>query len=1003
MPYPVPPPAPPPVIQVVPPKEVDSKTALIPVSSEVPEAPAARPVVEAAPDLSRPREQRHPSRTSASRSRRTPAASPTETAAVAPPEAAAPLWSRPAGEERSADPRPSASRWQAVDPQDSETPAPSAQSALVQTANAPSQETQAAPLLDVPLPISQPAQSQSAQSQSAQSRPSNSRSPSQLDPTRRGWTRPPTRLRPRSLSAEPILATSSAALVSPATPTWTDSRSIFINPETLRSLFTAAQTASQAVPGRRPRPTATRRSVSPIAGAMLDCGGEGCDADPGGVAPRANEDAVNTHSPQGASSNVARLQTIPQTIPAQNNWFPALTGLAQAGSVDAGQPGGSDRPSDAPDAGRPLLILPGTPPQTPADPTGVSPTQPPAAPAVPIPVENPAGTGEPLEITADRQDFDNIRQLFVAEGNVVMRFRQAVLRADRVQVNLPNRIAVAEGNVSLVRGEQDIRGDRFVYNFVQGQGNVLNARGEVFLPSADDDFSVALPSDVSAGPVQSPEVTRRGQPTGVGGIEIGVGGGRSGFRAGGGQVNELRRIRFEAEEIDFTPDGWVATNVRLTNDPFSPPELELRSPQVTYTRLDEFRSELRTQNPRLVFDQRVSLPLFRERTIIDRRQRDTFGLGNIGFDGNLGGLFLERTFSLIESPRVRFTVTPRLLVQRIVDTNFDLGDLSNYGLVGRLRVDFSRRTTLRGTAIFDSLDPREFDEEFRGSLRLQQLIGTPLGDHTLSLEYSLRDRLFNGSLGFQNVQSSLGLLLTSPLISLGGGFAISYQAGTQIITADTDRLDLLDVIRDNNRVTLTRYQGSAALGWNRLLWQGQALPRTPTEGMRFTPNPIVPFVALRAGLTGVFSQYSNGDNQSSLTGSVGIRAQLGNFSRNFLDYTLVDLTYARTTLDGASPFLFDRVVDTQTLTAQFVQQLYGPFRIGVITAINLDNGTEIDTAYLLEYSRRTYGIVLWYSPVREAGSLTLRISDFNWGNFQQPFSAPVGTGTVQQGVRRDTN
>ncbi|NJL21434.1 MAG: hypothetical protein HC895_12395 [Leptolyngbyaceae cyanobacterium SM1_3_5] len=70
-----------------------------------------------------------------------------------------------------------------------------------------------------------------------------------------------------------------------------------------------------------------------------------------------------------------------------------------------------------------------------------------------------------------------------------MRFRGAVLNADRVQVNLVNRIAVAEGNVRLDRGDQVLRGDRLTYNFVQTQGTVLAARGEVFIPNAGRDFS----------------------------------------------------------------------------------------------------------------------------------------------------------------------------------------------------------------------------------------------------------------------------------------------------------------------------------------------------------------------------------------------------------------------------------------------------------------------------------------------------------------------------------
>ena len=70
--------------------------------------------------------------------------------------------------------------------------------------------------------------------------------------------------------------------------------------------------------------------------------------------------------------------------------------------------------------------------------------------ATPTPIEKI----EVVEVIADRQEYDEQRQVITAEGNVVMRFSQAVLTGDRIQVNLADRIAVAEGNVVLKRGEQ---------------------------------------------------------------------------------------------------------------------------------------------------------------------------------------------------------------------------------------------------------------------------------------------------------------------------------------------------------------------------------------------------------------------------------------------------------------------------------------------------------------------------------------------------------------------
>jgi hypothetical protein len=613
-----------------------------------------------------------------------------------------------------------------------------------------------------------------------------------------------------------------------------------------------------------------------------------------------------------------------------------------------------------------------------------------------------------VELTADRQNYDEQRQIFTAEGNVKMRFQGALLDADRLQVNLVNRIAVAEGNVALTRGNQVLRGQRFEYNFVQGSGTVERARGEINIPTASTDFG-GLEGGVTGGTVLgrpvSDRVTSR-QPiqnvSSPGGLVVSIGAGRDvgrvpGALAQGGAVN---RVRFAAERIDFTPEGWEAVNIQLTNDPFSPPELVVRADRAKLTRISPLQDEVRATRPRLVFDQRVSIPILLSRTVIDRRKRQP-PLVRFGFDdADRGGLFIERPFEFIFSDRVQLTLTPQYFLQRAILDSSDGGPfaLSNYGLRARLDATLSPRTTLLGTAVFTSFDPDEIPEEVRASVRARQLIGT----HTLALEFSYRDRLFNGSLGFQTVRSSLGAVLTSPVIALGKtGINLTYQLGVQNITSDSDRLDLLPAVRENNRINLSRFQAVAQLSRGFLLWQGKALPATPTEGLRYSPVPIVPFISLDTGLSGVTSIYSNGDTQNNLIGSVGIFGQFGHFSRRFFDYTAFNVRYTQVIDGGQSPFLFDRVVDNRVLSFGVTQQLFGPFRLGFQTSINLDNDREISTDYSLEYIRRTYSILVRYNPVLSIGSINLRINDFNWTGGSEPFDSDVTP--VEGGVKLRTD
>jgi hypothetical protein len=430
--------------------------------------------------------------------------------------------------------------------------------------------------------------------------------------------------------------------------------------------------------------------------------------------------------------------------------------------------------------------------------------------------------------------------------------------------------------------------------------------------------------------------------------------------------------------------------VRLTNDPFSPPELELRAETATYRNIAPLVDELTLTDSRIVFDQSFSVPTFQDRLVFDRRSRQP-GLFSIGYDGtDRGGLYLERGFNIIETEKVSLRVKPQYLLQRVIlpdtfatddDIDEDVGVFSPsaFGLVANFEINFSERTTFQGAASFSSLDFEKISGNLRARVQLQQKIGDLNHPYDLRLAYNYRDRLFNGSLGFQTVNSSIGAIVVSPTIPLGDtGVNLSYQASIEHIEASTDRQDLLESDHKDDLIDLTRYQGAASISRGFMLWQGEALPPTSEEGLRYTPTPVQPYLQLTTGLTGVASYYSSGDSQPSLTGSVGILGQLGHFSRPFLDYTGFNITYSQGLRGDASPFLFDRFVDTKTLTWGITQQIYGPIRVGVQSSLSLNDSEEISTDYFIEFSRRTYNILLRYNPVLEIGSINLRISDFNW-------------------------
>ncbi|MCU0533514.1 MAG: DUF3769 domain-containing protein [Hydrococcus sp. Prado102] len=608
-----------------------------------------------------------------------------------------------------------------------------------------------------------------------------------------------------------------------------------------------------------------------------------------------------------------------------------------------------------------------------------------------------------VEVIADRQEYDSMRQVITATGKVEIRFPNGVLVADLVRVNLPDRVAVAEGEVILTRGDQILRGRRFEYYFVQDSGVILQANGEVYQQTTQNDSFIR--TDTGADVVPDSVLSDRlalNQPlqrvTTAGGYRFAVGdsgggtvaedlgGGTPRTPAGGG----VNRVRFQAERVDFDAKTWRATNVRITNDPFSPPELEVRADTATFRNIAPLVDELVLTDSRIVFDQGFSIPTFQDRLVFDRRSRQP-GLFTIGYDGrDRGGLFIERGFNIIDTQNVSLTVRPQYLLQRVIfpDTSNDDDEInedvsvispSAFGLVTDFDVGFSDRTSLQATASLSSLDLENTADNLRAQVDLRQKIGNLDRPYDLRLEYTYRRRLFNGSLGFQTVNSSIGAIFVSPEIPIADtGINLSYQTSIQYIEALSDRRDLIDSDKTEDLVDLMRYQGAASLSRGFMLWQGEALPPTAEEGLRYTPTPVQPYLQLTTGITGVTSVYGNGDTQPSITGSIGLRGQLGNFSRPFFDYTGFSVTYSQGIRGGESPFLFDRFADTQTVSLGLTQQLYGPIRVGIQSSFSLNNDQEISTDYFLEFSRRTYNILLRYNPTLQIGSINLRISDFNW-------------------------
>ncbi len=82
----------------------------------------------------------------------------------------------------------------------------------------------------------------------------------------------------------------------------------------------------------------------------------------------------------------------------------------------------------------------------------------------------------PVKIEADNLAYDNDRDVYSAEGNVVITYGDGVLTAASVEYDRKNNLATAEGGAFLKMAEDSLQGDKIVVNVEDKTGVAYNSK-----------------------------------------------------------------------------------------------------------------------------------------------------------------------------------------------------------------------------------------------------------------------------------------------------------------------------------------------------------------------------------------------------------------------------------------------------------------------------------------------------------------------------------------------
>ena len=464
----------------------------------------------------------------------------------------------------------------------------------------------------------------------------------------------------------------------------------------------------------------------------------------------------------------------------------------------------------------------------------------------------------------------------------------------------------------------------------------------------------------------------------------------------------VSRWRFQARRIMITPRTFRTDRAAFTNDPFTPAQTWLNSDNVVATLLPNGDTLIKARRNRLILDQRLQIPVTREYRI--RKDEDTI-LNRLvpGFDStDRDGFFLGyRLPSIRFGENIRLDLQPQFMVQRAIagsTSTFPLpggggnptGSLPNtvgdlFGLVAKLEAPLLGFSSTANLSI-SSFNPANIGNGTRSWGEMTRGVKLPLlGDTTLRLFGAYRYRVWNGSLGEQDVYTAYGISLddsgTLPSVgSLSSNYFWRIGIGNYQGNAFTT----------GNLLALWRSNLIASLNGSLPLWTGKPLAATPTQALIYSPKPIVPGLRLNANVTGQLAYYGDGTYQNTLTLAGGPALTLGHFSKRFLDYTELSVTGSISTRQGLSELSFDRAVDLGTIYFGLTQQLVGPlvFSGGVGYNIDPSSGFEgkVTSSYLeVRWQRRSYDIGLYYSPYEGIGGIRVRLNDFNFKGTGTPF------------------
>ncbi len=463
----------------------------------------------------------------------------------------------------------------------------------------------------------------------------------------------------------------------------------------------------------------------------------------------------------------------------------------------------------------------------------------------------------------------------------------------------------------------------------------------------------------------------------------------------------ISRWRLQARQLRFTAKTFSGDRIGFTNDPFTPAQSWLDSENVVATMMPNGDTVIKAQRNHLRLENRLGLRVTNQTRI--RKQQEVENRWVLGVDKNdRDGWFVGYRQPIKIGEKGLLNVEPQFLLQRAIKGNTNAYPLPGEPAGAPTQSQSIKASDLLGLQVKYSGDLAGFESNARLEMStfnpenmpdgtrswgdLARGVTLPLlGPSTLRFYGAYRYRVWNGTLGEQDVYSAYGMSFEhTATLPNWGKLGINYFwrfGGANIQASPYQSPDLERLWRTN---------GITSINLSYPLWTGKAAPSTATQGLANTAVPVIPGLRLNMNVLGTMAYYSDGTNQNTLGFSAGPTLTLGHFVKPWFDYTEFTITGGGTLKQGNSPFGFDRAVDLGTVGVGLTQQIAGPFVFSGGVGFNVDgrsgNYGEITNSYLeFRWQRRAYQLGFFYSPYNGLGGVRVKLNDFNFKGPGLPF------------------